>query len=301
MELSFELNDTKKCKIGKFIVKNLSISDVIGNPETKENDIFYDDIELYLDGNKYSNTFRTEERNVITTDDIFEQCINAYIRNDIKEYKYFSDEWKVFDKTNELKEYQGDILTKLPVLYMDKFIVYDLDLATSESKYYCNSDGPYFIVLDNEGYVKTDMEYFYDNSINNDIYYICKGIKKCLYQSANIKKILDMYGNKENFLKEHKKNNSVNIHNMLEKKQKEIDNNQTVLMAVYDNDKMFEYAERLFTLYRYDFIDYVVHDLRMHGLEEDGIIYNFKFYNKENTLRIIMDAWYDFLTRFSYQ
>ncbi len=201
MELYFNLTELAKYKKGLFVFKNLKISDNIGNSDSQwEEEITYDAIDLYLDGIKYDGSIETWAGSKISTDDIFEQCLNAYIRNDIKYYESFSDEWEVFSKVNSLKEYKDGLLIKMPVFSMGQFRIYELDLATPKNRYYNHYD--FFLLLDSKNSIITDIEGFCFESMCKDICDILKGELKCLYKSKNVDTMIKEYGCKEGFLKE---------------------------------------------------------------------------------------------------
>ena len=116
MELTFTLADKAKWKTGKFVIENLQISDKLGKQDSQwEDDITWDDIDLYLDGTKYEGDIQTYAGSNLGADDIFEQCLNAYLRNDSEDYKSFGNEWSIFNKCESLKEWKDDLLIKMPI------------------------------------------------------------------------------------------------------------------------------------------------------------------------------------------
>lgn len=191
MELTFTLVDKSKWKTGKFIIDNLQISE----------ELEYDDIKFYLDDKLYDGSFETWAGSKLSADDIFEQCVNAYIRNDSDDYESFSPEWSIFNKIEHLKEYQDDLLIKMPVLRYDSFEVYELDLATPYNRYYSNGDN--CLLLDINGGILTDMENFYFEAIVEDICKILKEEIKCLYKGENVDYMIKEAGGKEGFLNEY--------------------------------------------------------------------------------------------------
>jgi hypothetical protein len=206
MELSFKLADKAKFKTGKFVIENLKIADIIGNSNYQlDNEISYDNIELYLDGNKYDGTIYTWAGTNLSANDIFEQCLNAYIRNDTENYESFSNDWNIFNKTKSLKEYQDDLLIKMPIFELGQFSVYELDLATPKNRYYSCADR--CLLMSAEGSVRTDIENFYLDAMYSDICAILKDELRCLYKSENIDRMIKEYGGKEGFLEEFDTNN----------------------------------------------------------------------------------------------
>lgn len=201
MELTFTLADKAKWKTGKFVIENLQISDKLGNQDSQwEDDITWDDIDLYLDGTKYEGDIQTWAGSNLGADDIFEQCLNAYLRNDSEDYESFGSEWSIFNKCESLKEWKDDLLIKMPIFKYNQFVVYELDLATPKNRYYSYND--YFLLLDINGGILTDMECFYSEAMYEDVCAILKGELKCLYKSDNIDEMIKEYGGKEGFLKE---------------------------------------------------------------------------------------------------
>lgn len=206
MELSFKLADKAKFKTGKFVIENLKIADIVGNSDSQlDDEISYDNIELYLDGNKYDGTISTWAGANLGAADIFEQCLNAYIRNDTEDYELFSNDWNIFNKTESLKEYQDGLLVKMPIFELCQFSVYELDLATPKNRYYSCAD--HCLLISAEGSVLTDLENFYSEAMYSDICAILKNELKCLYKSENIDRMIMEYGGKEGFLEEFDTNN----------------------------------------------------------------------------------------------
>ena len=206
MELSFTLSDKAKFKTGKFVIENLKIADTLGNSDSQwDDEISYDSIDLYLDGNKYDGTITTWAGANLGAADIFEQCLNAYIRNDTENYESFSNDWNIFNKTESLKEYQDDLLVKMPIFELGQFSVYELDLATPKNRYYSCADR--CLLISTEGSVRTDIENFYLEAMYSDICAILKDELRCLYKSENIDSMIREYGGKEGFLKEFDTNN----------------------------------------------------------------------------------------------
>ena len=207
MELTFVLPDKAKWKIGKFIVENLKLSEKIGNQESQwDDDIVWDSIDLYLDGNKYDDTIQGWAGNKLSTCDIFEQYINAYLRHDTQTYKSFGDEWSVFQSCEALKEYKDGFVVKLPYFNGNQFQTYNLDLATPNNRYYYDGESEKFLLLDINGGIITDMECFYSEAMYEDVCSIIKDELNCLYKSKNIDCLIETYGGKEGFLKEFDKN-----------------------------------------------------------------------------------------------
>ena len=91
-------------------------------------------------------------------------------------------------------------LLKCRFFKYNQFVVYELDLATPKNRYYSYND--YFLLLDINGGILTDMENFYSEAMYEDVCTILKGELKCLYKSDNIDEMIKEYGGKEGFLKE---------------------------------------------------------------------------------------------------
>ena len=81
MELTFKLVKGHKHDHGKFEIENLQVLDV--DPDLREN-VTWDNIILYLDGKLYENDIETFAMGNLDAEDIFRQCLNAYLRKYIK-------------------------------------------------------------------------------------------------------------------------------------------------------------------------------------------------------------------------
>lgn len=192
MELTFELNiPTAKWKKGKFIVENLTI-----NMSNGDEPITFDDIKLFLDDKPYDNSIEAWAGYKLKPEHLFEACINSYIAGN-KDYS-FSDEWKIFNKANSLKEEQAGLITRLPFYYCGEFLVYKLEYATSKFRYYQFYDNP--LMLDTEGRVKTDVEAFYMQALYDDICKVINGEERCLYKDPIIDLIINDAGGEQGFL-----------------------------------------------------------------------------------------------------
>lgn len=201
MKLSFVL---KNNMVYRFIIEGLTISDAIASNSQWEEDITYDNVELYLNNERYNGAW-TWAGNNLTAEDIFEQCINAYIRGDKSDYKPFGSEWDVFSPIKKLIEYDDNgLIIKLPVVSGGKVKFYNLDLATPHSKFY-SSDDLLFILLDADGGIVTDTEAFYESAMQEDICLIIKGEAECLFKGSGIDRMIESFGGNEGFLREYDK------------------------------------------------------------------------------------------------
>lgn len=194
LELSFTLKDGKRFKEGVFYIDGLTIIDTDGNYE-----INYDDIELELDGKPYDGTLEVW-RGYLSTEDIFDQVLSGYLMND-GTYTSFSEDWSAFTDLENLKEYQGDLLIKLPVFRIDEVVIYELDLATPDHRYYIADDE--VMMLDSDNEIVTDMENFYMEAIEEDITDILRGDLECLYMGYNVKQYIEEVGGEEAWLEQY--------------------------------------------------------------------------------------------------
>ena len=199
MELTFKLVKGHKHDHGKFEIENLQVLDV--DPDLREN-VTWDNIILYLDGKLYENDIETFAMGNLDAEDIFRQCLNAYLRNDTSDYESFGDEWSIFKKCEVLKEYKDNLLIKMPIYEYDGLHIYELDLATPYNRYYYESCGNGFLCLDSNGGLVTDMECWYEQGIIEDLCAIIKGELKCLYRGENVNLMIKEYGGEEAFLEE---------------------------------------------------------------------------------------------------
>ena len=192
LELSFTLKDGKRWKEGRFEINGLNIIDTDGNYE-----VTYDDLELFVDGEPYDGSAEAWSGHRYSAEEIFDFALSSYLMND-GTYTSFSDSWSVFVDLENLKEYQGDLLIKLPVYRIDEVVIYDLDLATPNNTYYTSDDEVMMLNADNE--IVTDMEEFYMEAIEEDITKILKGELECLYMGYNVKEYIKEAGGEEAWL-----------------------------------------------------------------------------------------------------
>ena len=130
MELTFDFTNDAKWQSGKFIIDNLRI---VGEGDDLEVD--YDDIHLYLDDKLYEGGISTWYTNSVSTDWLFENVLNSYLRNNTAEYSNFGGDWGIFNQILDMTEKEGDLIIKLPV-YDSGVNLYELELATPENRYY---------------------------------------------------------------------------------------------------------------------------------------------------------------------
>jgi hypothetical protein len=194
MELTFEFADKAKWKTGKFVFDDLQI---VGADDDVE--VEYNDIQLYLDDKLYEGGINTWSTDNLSADALFEDVLNSYLRNNTGEFKSFGPEWSVFSEILDMTEKDGDLVMKLPVYNMG-FHLYELDLATPDTRYYSYDDN--FIVLDNNGEIITDYEEFYSEAMIQDLRDIITGKTKCLYMGYNPKAWIEECGGEQGFLEE---------------------------------------------------------------------------------------------------
>lgn len=192
--LTFEFFENNKYKIGKFDIDELKI---IGSGE--DTDIEYDDIKFYIDGQLYDGERTTWAGQRLSTSDIFEQVLSAYLREETNEYKNFEG-FEIFKQMESLKEWKDDLLVKFPY-YGYGLRIYELDLATPASKYYHSGD--MFLVLNNNNEIVTDMECFYESAFYEDLCDILKDEVKCLYKDESVDRMIKELGGPEKFLEEY--------------------------------------------------------------------------------------------------
>ena len=194
MELTFEFADNAKWKTGKFVFDDIQ---VIG--EGDDVNIQYDNIELYLDGNLYEGGISTFQSNNLSTDELFESVLNSYLCNNTGEYKSFGSGWSVFSKImDKTEEDENGLPIKLPVYDGFDVVMYELQLATPERRYYVYDDD--YMVLDNSGEVVTDYEFFYTQAFEADLYECLEGNTECLYRGYDVDAVIEEYGGKEGFI-----------------------------------------------------------------------------------------------------
>lgn len=131
-----------------------------------------DDIQLLVDGKDYVyGTEKLWNGTSLDAGDLFENMMQAYLRDE-KKYSYtFSDNFKdVLDTINTYyKKYdENKLLIEMPAFGSFLDCPYKLDMATDEHRYYVN-DAPRFLVLSADGNIITDMEDFYTECYLEDI------------------------------------------------------------------------------------------------------------------------------------
>ena len=195
--LSFSISsNTGKFKSGKFLIDGLSILDTGDNYE-----VTYDDIELYVDGKPYDNSFTNWSGYTADAETLFDQVLSAYFRRD-GDYSSFSPDWEIFNELDSLKEYDGDLLISFPKYSYGEIRIYNLDLATPTNRYYQDDAGD-VLMLDNDNSVVTDMEHWYEIGLCEDITAIIKGEVECLYMGYNTQEWIKECGGEEGWLEEY--------------------------------------------------------------------------------------------------
>lgn len=181
-ELSFTYTDKEITHDCMFIITGLTVMDADGNYE-----VDYDDIDLVVDGQPYNGEYNTWHGQKLSAGDLFDTVLNCYFMQN-GDYGSFSDDWKVFDSIEQFKEYDNGLLMTLPMYQYGEVVVYDLDLATPEHRYYSHDEDVLLLTADNV--VLTDMENFYMESFEEDIAAIESGSVECLYMSDNVSEYL---------------------------------------------------------------------------------------------------------------
>lgn len=185
LDLSFTLKDGKRWKEGRFEINGLDIMDTGDNYE-----VIYDDIELFVDGKPYDGSASNWAGQNYDVEQIFDQVLSGYLMND-GTYTSFSDDWSIFTDLESLKMYQGDLLMKFPVYRYGEIIIYELGLATPNSRYYTSDSGDEYMMLDNNNELVTDMENFFMEAFDSDLEDIEAGELDCLYMSDDVQAYLD--------------------------------------------------------------------------------------------------------------
>ena len=194
--LKFVAKTKQEVLSGVFTVSNLKINDANPDEWSDNNILTYDNIQLIINGQAYNGKYSTWAGAMLSEGDLFEQCINAYLRQDIN-YK-FDNSWNIFSKlTRYSKKYNGFRLL-LPQLKYDSLRMYKLDLVTPDGKYYAwNSEK--FMLLDRGNTICTNYENFYMDSLYGDVKDILSGGTKCLYMSKETRTWIKDMGGKQYF------------------------------------------------------------------------------------------------------
>ena len=178
MILSFTRKNGDNCY---FDVNGLSVS---------RSEITYDSIALYINDTPYDGSYETWSGNKLSDDDIFDQVVNAYIRNDSTDYSSFGNEWSVIDPILKNMDYDSnlDIAITLPVIEFDEVSMYHLDMATTEFRFYSHEDS--FLLLNDNGGVVTDYENFFMTAMEEEYEKISNGSTECLYINPDVEEYL---------------------------------------------------------------------------------------------------------------
>ena len=192
--LNFTFNEGEaQFKKGRFEISNLDLSDSEG-----ELDVTYDEVKAYFDDELYTGGIGTWAVNNVSANFLFDSVLNSYLHDDHLAYKEFKG-FEVFEPIAKLKEYKDGLLMKFPQ-YKWGIRMYEIDLATPESRYYhCDDE---YLLLGLKGEVETDMEPFWSSAFYDEMCSILKEETECLYKSADVDKLVEEYNGKEGFLEE---------------------------------------------------------------------------------------------------
>lgn len=197
--LNFEFNSQlAKWKTGQFKIAEMKI---VGSKEDQE--ITWDTIELYLDGERYSGGINTFTHNNVSVDFLFDSVLNSYLRNNTEEYSKFDEGWSIFKSIESMKEWDGDLLIKLPFYNGFGIDIYELELETPLNKYYRHYED--CLLLNSDNGIITDMETFYSSAFTEDLAEVLQGKIKCLYMSDEVKQWVKEEG-EANIIAEYGKN-----------------------------------------------------------------------------------------------
>ena len=207
VELNFTISEGRNYNSGKFIIDNLHIKKNTNyKNEITSLDVCWDNLELYLDGNLYRDTISAFNGMRIDSEDIFDQCLNAYIRGERYDYKSFGEEWSVFNEILILAKKIDDLFIKLPFCDGGFVTIYELQFATSENLLYESKTGKCAVYNKEDMGLITDMECWYECAMDENICAVLRGEDEFLYTDEGfdeyLKNRIDEYGGKEAFLAE---------------------------------------------------------------------------------------------------
>ena len=131
-------------------------------------------IRVLKDGADFTPTGTTWTGRHFGPFDVFEDVVNAYLRNDNTtfEFKY------VCPEIEALKVSESDLILKQ--FYFDSVVCYHLDCKTDEYSFWIEDDGGEgCMIIDNEGKIMTNVECFYISGLcesvrNNEITFVNK-------------------------------------------------------------------------------------------------------------------------------
>ena len=154
-------------------------------------DISFDELELFINDENLresSKNFQNWAGQTADEEDLLYQILNAYLRNDYTDFE-FVDGWSVFDKIKNLTKEKNGLAISIPQLDWSGVMNYKLDFATDTDKFYYADD--YFMLLDNENAIVTDIEEFYVEAFDEESAAVLKKEKEALYTGENWKIYVD--------------------------------------------------------------------------------------------------------------
>ena len=130
-------------------------------------------IRVLKDGADFTPTGTTWAGRHFEPFDVFENVVNAYLRNDNTtfEFKY------VCPEIESLKVSESDLILKQ--FYVDSVVCYQLECKTDDYSFWIEDDGEGCMIVNNEGKIITDAECFYISGLcesieNNEITFVNK-------------------------------------------------------------------------------------------------------------------------------
>jgi len=176
-KFSVEMTEKAKMKNIIFTVEDLEI----GNEEVN-----CSVTSVLIDGVEYQGEYVTWAGRNLDNLDLFEDILNIYIRGGKFFVRSFSKEWSVFNSLKDSAVKENGIITVLPVVEYGCVDRYELELATDNYLFYIDF-GSDFLMLDTDGNVVTDVEFFYTDALYDEIASIAKGETVCHYISPSLK------------------------------------------------------------------------------------------------------------------
>lgn len=139
----------------------------------------YCSVLLTLDDHTYDYSLFTWAGTSLSTEELFESVLNAYLRDDTKSYIAFGKNWKKYFGSYRAQNYGG---LALPVARDGKIRLFELQLETENYKFYhLDEDNEYLALYVKDNSILTTSEPFYMSALCEELEDIARGDTSCKY------------------------------------------------------------------------------------------------------------------------
>lgn len=183
VRLTFEFNNPDfQYQSGRLDILNLTILPIQNKDVPFEMD--YEKVALYFNDERYDGNLATFFTNHLSEYELLENIVNHYLRDD--KLMSFGEEWdKAFGQVREsLTKNKDGLITRLPQLDGEEVNLMHLDFATEGFRFYSKDDT--YLLLDENNEIITNLDFFYEQAIIEEIALTLTGKKECLYQDESI-------------------------------------------------------------------------------------------------------------------